>query len=107
MFIETKTIVVQEGHAQKIVERFSKEGAIEKSPGFIDLSILVKKVSRGDEEVKIFIRWESEEAWKHWEKIDVHIQGHRENRGKPQPEFIISRGHANYRVAATKQAVIV
>lgn len=46
MFIQMKTITVTEGNADKIVERFSQESAVEKSDGFIDLSVLVKKNRR-------------------------------------------------------------
>lgn len=104
MFIETKTIIVQEGNADKLVERFSKEGKIEKSEGFIDVSVMVKKARRGDEEVVIMTRWESEEAWKNWEKSDAHLEGHRQNRGKPKPEYVISSDHARYEVKAIKRA---
>lgn len=51
MFIETKTFTVKEGTSNIVVERFTGEGIIEKFEGFIDLSVLVKKVRRGDEEV--------------------------------------------------------
>ncbi|MGN7384419.1 antibiotic biosynthesis monooxygenase [Paenibacillus sp. SAFN-117] len=102
MFIETKTIVVKEGTSNKVVERFSGEGAIEKSPGFIDLSVMVKKTVRGDEEVVVMVRWESEEAWKGSEKSEVHLEGHRQARGKPKPEHIVSSSHAVYYVKAQK-----
>ncbi|RAL24086.1 antibiotic biosynthesis monooxygenase family protein [Thermoflavimicrobium daqui] len=105
MFIETKTIIVKEGTSDKVVSRFSQAGAIEKSEGFIDLSVLVKKVRRGDEEVIVLIRWESEEAWKKWEKSDAHLEGHRKNRGKPKPDHIISSSQSVYEVKATKSAM--
>jgi heme oxygenase (staphylobilin-producing) len=104
MFIEMKTIVVKEGTSDKVVERFGQDGIIEQSEGFIDLSVLVKKVRRGDEEVVILIRWESEEAWKKWETSEAHIEGHRQSRGKPVPEHILSRSNANYEVKAIKGA---
>lgn len=104
MFVETKVYTVTEGNADKIVERFSGEGIIEKSEGFIDLSVLVKKSKRGDEEVMIFIRWDSEESWKNWEKSEAHIAMHRQNRGKPKPEFIINVTHGVYDVKAMKRA---
>lgn len=44
MFIETKTFTVKEGTSNIVVERFTGEGIIEKFEGFIDLSVLVKKV---------------------------------------------------------------
>ncbi|MFD0620864.1 antibiotic biosynthesis monooxygenase family protein [Paenibacillus sp. GCM10027629] len=106
MFIETKTIVVKEGFSDQIVQRFTGEGIIEKSEGFIDLSVLVKRMRRGsDEEVIVLIRWESEEAWKKWETSEAHIEGHRQSRGKPQPEYIVSRSHATYDVASSKSGV--
>ncbi|GIP34877.1 antibiotic biosynthesis monooxygenase [Paenibacillus sp. J2TS4] len=102
MFIQNKTIIVKEGTSDKVVERFNKEGVIEKSPGFIDLSVLVKKTVRGDEEVIVMTRWESEEAWKGWEKSEAHLEGHRQSRGKPKPEHIVSSSHGVYYVKAFK-----
>jgi len=105
MLIETKTITVKEGTSDLVVNNFSREGAIETFPGFIDLSVLVKRVRRGEEEVIVMIRWESEEAWKGWEKSEVHIAGHRENRGKPKPEHVLNVAHAMYDVKAQKGPV--
>lgn len=102
MFIETITIHVTEGSSEKIVERFSQEGPLEKAEGFIDMSILAKDQRRGDEEVIILIRWESKEAWKNWEKSEPHLEMHRKSRGKPKPEYVINRQHHVYEVKATK-----
>ncbi|MCR8844627.1 antibiotic biosynthesis monooxygenase [Paenibacillus sp. SC116] len=102
MFIETKTIVVKEGFSQQIVDHFTGPGIIEHSPGFIDLSVLVKRVRRGDEEIIVLIRWESEAAWKGWETSEAHIEGHRQNRGKPKPDYVISSAHATYDVKSSK-----
>ncbi|ARK32888.1 antibiotic biosynthesis monooxygenase family protein [Halalkalibacter krulwichiae] len=102
MFIQNKTIIVAEGHAEKMVERFSSEGIIEQQPGFIDLSILKKKQRKGNEEVIIMIRWESESAWKTWETSDVHLAGHRANRGQPSPSFIIESKQEVYHVIGQK-----
>jgi len=104
MLIETKTIVVKAGTSHLVVERFSKPGPIEEIEGFIDLSVLVKNAKRSDEteEVIIMIRWEDKEAWKRWETSPAHIQGHRDSRGKPQPEHIVSSSHAMYEVKTTK-----
>ncbi|MBD8069029.1 antibiotic biosynthesis monooxygenase family protein [Bacillus sp. PS06] len=102
MFIETKTITVKEGTSDIVVNRFQKEGIIEKSEGFIDLSVLVKKVRRGDEEVIVMTRWESEDHWKQWEKSPEHIAGHRNRQGQPKPEHVISVAHGVYEVKASK-----
>ncbi|MBD2862980.1 antibiotic biosynthesis monooxygenase family protein [Paenibacillus oceani] len=102
MFFETITITVKEGTSGLVVDRFSGPGHIEKSEGFIDMSITVKKTRRGDEEVMILIRWESEAAWKGWETSDVHIEGHRQSRSQPKPDHIIDRTHSLYEVKAVK-----
>lgn len=104
MLVETKTIIVKQGTSQLVVERFSKPGPIEEIEGFIDLNVMVKNARRGDEteEVIVMIRWESKEAWKRWETSEAHIQGHRDSRGKPKPEHIISSTHGMYEVKAAK-----
>lgn len=102
MLIETKRIVCQEGTSQLVLDRFSRAGAIEQVEGFIDMSVCLKRVRRGDEEVLIIIRWESEAAWKRWETSEVHIAGHRAQRGKPKPEHIISSEMSMYEVKFAK-----
>lgn len=102
MFVQMKKTVVTEGHADQVVQRFSREGLIEKQEGFIDLSVMVKKVRRGDEEVVIMIRWESEAYWKQWEKSDAHIAGHKANLGKPKPDYVVSSEGGLYEVKAVK-----
>lgn len=102
MFIELKTIQVKEGYSEQVVSRFKQEGPIEKAPGFVDLSVLVKRVRSGDEEVLLLIRWESEEAWKSWEKSEPHLEMHRRSRANGQPDFIIGRSHGLYDLKAVK-----
>lgn len=105
MFIETKTLEVKPGTAQLVVDRFSGEGVIEKSEGFIDLSVLVKESRKGNDEVIVLIRWESEFHWKQWEKSEVHINMHRQSRGKPKPDHIVDSTHGTYHVRSVKSAV--
>ncbi|MBT2665093.1 antibiotic biosynthesis monooxygenase [Bacillus sp. ISL-4] len=105
MFVQMRKMVVKEGNAEQVVKRFSGEGIIEKQEGFIDLSAMVKKVRRGDEEVIIMINWESEAHWKQWEKSEAHIAGHKANLGKPKPEYIVSSEGSLYEVKAIKKAV--
>lgn len=103
MFVQMRKTVVTEGNAEKVVERFSGKGLIEEQEGFIDATVMVKKVRRGDEEVVVMIRWESEEHWKQWEKSDAHIAGHRANLGKPKPEYIIHSEGGVYEVKTIKK----
>lgn len=100
-----KKTIVTEGNADQVVQKFSREGLIEKQEGFVDLSVLVKKVRRGDEEVVIMIRWESEQYWKQWEKSDAHIAGHKAKLGQPKPGYVVSSEGGLYEVKAVKKAV--
>lgn len=63
---------------------------------------MVKKVRRGDEEVIVMIRWESEDHWKQWEKSDAHIAGHKAKLGQPKPDYIVSSEGDKYEVVAVK-----
>lgn len=101
MFYQIKRIVVKEGFSEQVVERFSKKGGlISEQPGFIEKQVLVKKVRRGDEEVMVVVRWESEEAWKNWEKSPEHIAGHKANRGVPKPEYVVESSQDLYELKA-------
>ncbi len=107
MFVQMRRTVVTEGNAHKVVERFKpnpdKPSLVEQREGFIGREVLVKKTSRGEEEVIVLIRWESEEAWKAWEKSPEHIAGHKkkiaEHGGKPPKlDYVISSEGSLYYV---------
>ncbi|WP_110928964.1 antibiotic biosynthesis monooxygenase family protein [Bacillus massiliglaciei] len=103
MFIQKRVMTIKEGFADQVVENFrNRQGIIQEQEGFIDQTVMVKKVRRGDEEVVIMIRWESESHWKQWEKSDAHIQGHKKNMGKPKPDYILDVSHGLYEVKAVK-----
>lgn len=102
MIIETLTITVKEGFAEQVVHRFSQEAAVEKSPGFVDLSVLVKRARKGEEEVIVMIRWENEERWKQWELSEAHLEGHRREREHGKPDFVLSSKSSIYEVKAVK-----
>lgn len=93
ILIQMRTITVKAGNSDKVIERFSKPGGpMTEIEGFIDLTVSVKKGRRNDEEeqVVVIVRWESEEAWKSWEKSPAHIEGHRNSRNQQPPDFVIS-----------------
>ncbi len=48
------------------------------------------------------IRWESEEDWKAWETSEAHLAGHKAERGKPSPSYIIEGKQDVYHVLTTK-----
>ncbi|CAM4459028.1 antibiotic biosynthesis monooxygenase [Paenibacillus tarimensis] len=104
MLIQTRTIVVQKGKTDLVLERFKQDGPMDAMEGLIDKTIMVNRKKQEDqEEVVIMNRWRSVEDWKNWEKSDVHIQGHRQNNGKPKPEHIISVSVNMYEVKAVKE----
>ncbi|MBQ0137685.1 MAG: antibiotic biosynthesis monooxygenase [Kurthia sp.] len=107
MIVQMRRTVVTEGNAHKVLERFKpkegKKSLIEQREGFLGREVLVKKTRRGEEEVVVLIRWESEEAWKAWEKSPEHIAGHKkkiaEHGGKPpKPDYVISSEGGLYTV---------
>lgn len=103
MFIQTRSIVVEKGFADQVVERFSRESPMDEMEGLIDKSVMVNRIKKDHEEVVILIRWESVEAWKNWEKSDAHLEGHRQNKGKPKPEYIINISVNSYELKSFKQ----
>ncbi|MGE8080780.1 antibiotic biosynthesis monooxygenase [Peribacillus loiseleuriae] len=105
MFVQLRKISVTEGNGEQVVKQFSGKSIIERQEGFINLTVMVKKVRRGDEEIIIMIRWESEEYWKQWEKSEAHIANHKANLGKPKPEYIVSSEGGLYEVKAVKKGV--
>lgn len=90
MFVMTRTMVIEKGNSDKVIARFSQEGAIDQMEGLVDISVMVNRKSQEHEEVLVVIRWESQEAWKNWEKSDAHIQGHKNNRGKQPPSYLLN-----------------
>jgi heme oxygenase (staphylobilin-producing) len=108
MFVQIRKWTVTEGNADKIIERFKKKpdqgpSLMEQREGFLGRELMVKNVRRGEEEVLMIVRWESEEAWKAWEKSPEHIAGHKskikEHGGKPpKPEYVIAMEHGSYTV---------
>ncbi len=106
MFVQIRKWTVTEGSAEKVLERFKKKpdqgpSLLEQREGFIGRELLVKNVRRGEEEVVMIIRWESEEAWKAWEKSPEHIAGHKAKiaagNAKPElPDYVISTDRGLY-----------
>ncbi|MBA9088181.1 heme oxygenase (staphylobilin-producing) [Fontibacillus solani] len=92
MFVMTRAIVVEKGNSDKVVGRFSADSPMHEMEGLVDVSVLVNRKSKEQEEVVVVIRWESVEAWKNWEKSDAHLEGHRKAKesGQQPPEYIIS-----------------
>lgn len=97
-----RKMVIKAGSEEQVIARFQSEGAIEKQEGFLDLSVLEEKSRKDEKEIVVVIRWESEEHWKQWEKSDAHIAGHKANRGKPKPDYLISQEVKRYEVKAAK-----
>ena len=99
MFIQMRRFTVTEGNAHRLIEKFSKgDSPVSKQEGFIDMTVMEKKVRRGDEEVLIMVRWQSEAHWKAWEKSPEHIAGHRAKKGQEKPDFIVNVEVSSYEV---------
>ncbi|WP_078551403.1 antibiotic biosynthesis monooxygenase [Bacillus alkalicellulosilyticus] len=103
MLIQTRTITVQKGFGDQVVQNFSGDSPIDTMEGLIDRTIMVNRKKQDYEEVMVMIRWESLVAWKNWEKSDAHIQGHKNNRGKEKPEYILETNVSMYEVNTVKK----
>ena len=104
MFVQMRKMTVTEGNADLVVNRFGKPGIIEEQEGFVDLTVMEKKVRRGEEEVIVLIRWESEQHWKQWEKSEAHIAGHKAKLGQSKPEYLLNSEGGLYDVKVVKKA---
>lgn len=107
MFIQMRTIVVEKGNAEQVIERFSQEGHIEGKEGLIDKTVMVNSKDKESEEIVVMIRWESKEAWKNWEKDPVHIAGHREKRGQEKPSYVLESSVKMYEVKKINKGTFV
>lgn len=105
MLIQTRTITVKSGYAEQVIERLTKESPMDAMEGLIDKTVMVNRKKQEHEEVMVLIRWKSVDAWKNWEKSDAHIQGHRENKGKKLPEYVISSSVNMYEVQSVKEGI--
>lgn len=103
MLVVLRKMIIKAGHEEKVIDKFNSQGILEKQEGFIDRSLLVEKSRKDEIEMVIMVRWESEAAWKQWEKSDAHIAGHKANLGKPKPDHIVSIEVKKYHVQATKE----
>lgn len=104
MLIQMRVITVKEGFSDTVVERFGQPGGpMTEFPGFIDRTVMVKKNRKKDEDVEevvVMIRWESEDAWKAWEKSPAHIAGHRNSRNQEKPDYLLETKVSMYDVKA-------
>lgn len=101
MLVQMRTITVKAGFAGQVAERFGRpDHPMADIPGFIDLSVMVKKARKAEEQeqVVVVVRWESEEAWKTWEKSPAHIEGHRNSRNQEKPDYLLDTTVSMYEV---------
>ncbi|WP_067841659.1 antibiotic biosynthesis monooxygenase [Amphibacillus sediminis] len=103
MLVQLRRFKVEKGYSDQVAEDFSKESPVDQFPGLIDRSIMVNKRIRDYEEVILMIRWRSKDDWKNWEKSDVHRAGHKNNRGKEKPSYILEVDVKMYEVANVYQ----
>jgi len=104
MYIVTNTSKIKLGESYKLVNRFDKEGLIEKMPGFLGLEVMVTEKLADFDEVTVSTKWEDEAAFQHWFKSDAFKQVH--NYKGDRPEYIISNEIAYYNVKITRDPLL-
>ena len=91
MFVGTNRIKVTKGSGYELEERFSRQGGVEKQPGFVRFQMWKLDVDAEHEEYLIVTHWESKEAQRAWVRSDAFRQAH----SGPRADFVI--GHARFR----------
>ncbi|GGA30070.1 antibiotic biosynthesis monooxygenase [Paenibacillus physcomitrellae] len=103
MLIQTRIFKLAKGHAEDMAAKFSQESPVDGFAGLIDRTVMVNSRNKEYDEVMVMIRWESSEAWKNWEKSDVHLAGHRAKRGNNDPDYVLDKKVAMYETYAVIQ----
>lgn len=104
MYIVTNTSKIKLGESYKLVNRFDKEGLIEKMPGFLGLEVMVTEKLAEYDEVTVKTKWVDEASFQHWLQSDAFKQAHNYKGGRP--EYIISNEIAYYDVKITREPIL-
>lgn len=88
MFVEAKTFIVKQGFSDEIIKKFSGPKKVAEMEGFLDLMVMKNLKGGETEEIRVELRFESQEAYKNWKKSDAHKAGHT-NGQKQKPDYIV------------------
>ncbi|WP_416149951.1 heme oxygenase [Salipaludibacillus sp. HK11] len=103
MIIVTNTVHVKTGFSEKLIERFNKVGMVEKMDGFLGLEVLLTENTSDYEEVTIYTKWSSKEAFKGWTASDAFKESHAHRGG--QPDFILKNKTTFYDVKVVREPI--
>lgn len=103
MYIVTNTTKINKNEGYKLVERFNKQGKVEKMPGFLGLEVLLNEKLDDCDEVSIVTRWDNEESFKHWYNSKEFKEAHQ--HGKDKPSYIISNRITHHEVKVVRKPI--
>lgn len=91
MFVIIRTMKIEKGYLDKVLENASKKGPIFKSPGFVKKEIFVQTKDKEFDLVKQMIYFENKKAFYVWEGSPEHIALHKDKNSdhNKKPEGII------------------
>jgi len=104
MIIVTNTNKIKKDNGYKLIERFNKVGKVETMEGFLGLEVLFTENIPDYDEVTIYTRWDSKDAFKAWTQSDAFKEAHSKGRGRP--DYIISNTITYYEVKVVRNPIV-
>ncbi|RGL37537.1 heme oxygenase [Paenibacillus polymyxa] len=102
MVIVTNTSKITPGNAHLLIERFNKEGQVEKMEGFLGLEVLLTENTKDYEEVTISTRWQEKENFQGWTKSEAFRESHNHRQ---IPDYIIENKITFYEVKIVRHPI--
>lgn len=108
MYVVVKVSKVKKGFEEVIKEKFSKQSAVQQSPGFIKSELLIDKKAKDYDLVRQQIYFEDRKAYYVWQGSPAHVEAHKYQRENniPKPEYIIEGSKEEYDLVANKVSLL-
>ncbi|MGM1023257.1 MAG: heme oxygenase [Bacillota bacterium] len=102
MVIVTNTSKITPGNAHLLIERFNKEGKVEKMEGFLGLEVLLTENTKDYDEVTISTRWKEKENFQGWTKSEAFRESHSHRQ---IPDYILDNKITFYEVKIVRYPI--
>ncbi|MGE6630505.1 heme oxygenase [Bacillus sp. NPDC077027] len=103
MIIVNNQVRVEKGSADKLVQRFNKQGQVEFMEGFLGMEVWVTQQTTDYDEVTIHTRWNRKEDFVNWTKSQAFGEAH--SHGKAKPDGLLKNKITYYEVQVTRPAL--
>jgi len=104
MVIVTNTNKITKDRGYELINRFDKEGKVEKNERVLRFRSVISDNLPDYDEVTISTRWGSRKAFDDWAKSDSYREAHSQRGG--QPEYVTSDKVAFYDVKVVRNPIV-